>query len=78
MTVITCPISGTWLVWPDGPPASDGPLAVAPAVAVHLYDFGWVCERCGAAATTTRRQCGHVMAVQTERERDTKAAKEVS
>ena len=63
MTIITCPIEGTYLVQPDGP-IPVGQTASSASVVVHKYDFGWVCNECLPTINTTRTFCLHVRKVQ--------------
>ena len=68
MTVVECPIKGTYLVRDEtqGPPPL-GKSMVDVSVVVHEYRFGWVCGECGYADAATRSECQHI-----------RAAKEVS
>ena len=57
MTVVTCPIAGTWLVHDSQLPVGQ---TAAAGVAVQQYSFGYVCEKDGPQITTT---CKHLVMV---------------
>ena len=67
MTVITCPIKGTYLVRDEAQRIPLGKTATDVSVVVQEYRFGWVCGACGYAAAATRSECEHVMAAQAAR-----------
>ena len=62
MTVVRCPVPGTYLVRDETAPIPFGKTAADVSVAVHSYRFGWVCEQCGSATGTTRPVCRHIAA----------------
>jgi len=62
MTVVICPVPGTYLVRDEAEPIPVGKTASGVSVIVHSYRFGWVCEQCGSATGTTRLECEHVKA----------------
>jgi len=65
MTVVRCPVPGTYLVRDETEPIPFGKTASDVSVIVHRYRFGWVCEMCGSATGTTRPECEHVKAAMT-------------
>ena len=64
MTVVRCPVPGTYLVRNETEPIPFGQTEASFSVVVHRYEFGWVCERCGFRDGTTLQQCSHVRATQ--------------
>ena len=56
---VTCPVPGTYLVHPE--PLPMGKTA-ASGVAVHIYDFGIICEIC-TIPSSSRKECAHILAV---------------
>jgi hypothetical protein len=68
MTVVTCPIEGTYLVRDEtqGPPPL-GMSLVDVSTVVYEYRFGWVCGEDGFAGDTTRPGCEHIQAAQASR-----------
>lgn len=69
MTIITCPIDGTWLVRPDGP-LPLGQSESSFSTAVHRHDVNrypmrvrWSCEEHGGSCGTTSGDCWHIKAV---------------
>jgi hypothetical protein len=60
MTIVSCPIEGSYLV-------NEFPLpmgkTLASGVAVYDYNGHWVCEDCGSSDGSTKRHCRHVGAV---------------
>ena len=66
MTVVRCPVPGTYLVREEVEPIPFGQTSSSSAVIVHCYQFGWVCERCGYRAGSTTPHCHHVAAAQKE------------
>jgi len=62
MTVVRCPVPGTYLVRDETEPIPFGKTASDVSVIVHRYRYGWVCEMCGYAGTTTRSECRHIAA----------------
>jgi len=62
MTVVRCPVAGTYLVRDEDAPIPFGKAATDVSVVVHRYRYGWVCEECGSATGTTRLECEHVKA----------------
>jgi len=67
MTVVTCPIEGTYLVRDEAQPIPLGKTATDVSVVVHQYRFGWVCGECGYAAAANRSECQHIRAAQSSR-----------
>ena len=64
MTVVRCPVPGTYLVRNETEPIPFGQTESSYSVVVHHYErFGWVCERCGYSARSTRSDCKHIEAV---------------
>jgi len=66
MTVVRCPVPGTYLVREEVEPIPFGQTESSYSVIVHQYRFGWVCERCGYRAGSTMPHCHHVLAAQKE------------
>jgi len=66
MTVVRCPVPGTYLVRDETEPIPLGQTALSFSVVVHRYEFGWVCERCGFRDGTTLQECEHVKAAKEE------------
>jgi hypothetical protein len=76
MTVVRCPVPGTYLVREEVEPIPFGQTESSYSVIVHCYQFGWVCEKCGYRSRvaaregfvegTTMPHCHHVLAAQTE------------
>tara|TARA_Y100000310_G_C20241805_1_gene605014 strand:- start:129 stop:335 length:207 start_codon:yes stop_codon:yes gene_type:complete len=66
MSVVRCPVEGTFLVRDDSEPIPDGQTESSFSVAVFQYRFGWVCERCGFREGTTLQECRHVKAAKEE------------
>ena len=64
MTVVECPIRGTYLVRDETQPIPLGKTATDVSVRVHCYSFGWVCTVCQPAIGTTKPVCRHIDAVQ--------------
>ena len=62
MTVVRCPVPGTYLVRNETEPIPFGQTESSFSVVVHRYRFGWVCQGCGSAIGTTRPECEHVKA----------------
>ena len=62
MTVVRCPVPGTYLVRDEAEPIPVGKTTSDVSVVVHRYRYGWVCEECGSATGTTRPECDHVKA----------------
>jgi len=62
MSVVECPIEGTYLVRDETQPIPFGQTESSFSVVVHRYRFGWVCEGCGSATGTTRPECRHIAA----------------
>ena len=67
MTVITCPIDGTYLIRDETFPIAFGSTATDQSVVVQQYRFGWVCGSCGYSGDTTRPGCDHIKAAQASR-----------
>ena len=67
MTVVECPIRGTYLVRDATQPIPVGKTAADVSVVVHRYNFGWVCGACGYAAAANRSECRHIKAAQAAR-----------
>jgi hypothetical protein len=55
MTVVRCPVPGTYLVRNETEPLPVGQTESSFSVVVHRYRFGWVCERCEFRAGSTTR-----------------------
>ena len=66
MTVVRCPVAGTYLVRDEAEPIPLGKTAADVSVVVHRYEFGWVCERCGFRDDTPLQDCKHVEAAKEE------------
>jgi len=66
MTVVRCPVEGTYLVRDEAEPIPFGQTESSFSAVVHRYAFGWVCERCGFREGTTLQRCRHVQAAQEE------------
>jgi hypothetical protein len=64
MTVVTCPIKGTYLVRDEAQPIPLGKTPTDVSVVVQEYEFGWVCGSCGYSGDTTRAACDHIKAAQ--------------
>ena len=64
MTVVTCPVVGTYLVRDEHQPIPLGQTTTDVSTIVYRYRYGWVCGDCGYAANTTRAECNHVQAAQ--------------
>jgi len=64
MTVVTCPIDGTYLVRDETQPIPVGKSPVDVSTVVFRYRFGWVCGSCGYSGDTTRAGCEHIKAAQ--------------
>ena len=62
MTVVECPIRGTYLVLDETQPIPLGKTKTDVSVVVHRYEFGWVCGACGYADAANRSECGHIKA----------------
>jgi hypothetical protein len=63
MTVITCPIRGTYLVRDETRiPVGKSPVDVS--TTVWEYSYGWVCAVHGYGGQTSRPECLHVQAAQ--------------
>ena len=67
MTVVECPIRGTYLVRDETQPIPLGKSPADVSVVVHEYRFGWVCGACGYAPAANRSECEHVRAAQAAR-----------
>jgi len=67
MTIVRCPVQGTYLVRDETEPIPVGQTESSISVVVHRYRYGWVCGRCGLATGVTRPECEHVKAVKGER-----------
>ena len=67
MTVVHCPIEGSYVVY-----EKPLPIGQTPASGIAVYDYGtfWSCEDCGGCLGTTKDACNHIKAVQAERTRD--------
>jgi hypothetical protein len=65
MTVVECPIEGTYLIRDEsqGPPPLGKSVADVSTV-VHRYRFGWVCAEDGYTDGTTIGACWHIKAAQ--------------
>ena len=74
MTVVRCPVPGTYLVRNESQPIPFGQTESSFSVVVHRYRlcsrfarlYGWVCERCGFRDGTTLQGCEHVKAAKEE------------
>ena len=65
MTVVRCPIAGTYLVRDETQPIPVGKSPVDVSTVVYRYQFGWVCGECGGySGDTTRIGCYHIKAAQ--------------
>ena len=64
MTVVSCPIEGTYLIRDETQPIPLGKTPISQSVVVYEYGFGWVCGSCGYSAHTSRPACDHVAAAQ--------------
>ena len=62
MTVVRCPIAGTYLVRDESQPIPLGKTSSDVSVVVYRYSWGWACQGCGTATGTTRPECEHVIA----------------
>ena len=62
MTVVRCPVPGTYLIRDETAPIPFGKTAADVSVVVHRYSFGWVCTVCQPALGTTRPECNHIAA----------------
>jgi len=62
MTVVRCPVNGTYLVRDESQPIPVGKTAADVSVVVYRYPFGWVCQGCGSSIGTIRPECEHVEA----------------
>ena len=62
MTVVRCPIAGTYLVRDESQPIPVGKTSSDVSVVVYRYSWGWVCQGCGSVVGTTRPECEHVKA----------------
>ncbi len=67
MTVVTCPIEGTYLVRDETQPIALGKTTTDQSVVVYEYRFGWVCSVDGYSGDTTRPGCEHIQAAQASR-----------
>ena len=67
MTVVRCPVAGTYLVRDETEPIPAGKTATDVSVVVYHYSYGWVCQGCGSVVGTTRPECGHVKAAKAAR-----------
>ena len=67
MSVVTCPIEGTYLVRDETQPIALGKTPTDQSVVVQQYRFGWVCAEDGFAGDTTRPGCEHIQAAQASR-----------
>jgi len=64
MTVVKCPIKGSYLVGPDEfEPLPIGKTWSNVAVPVYRYEERWACNSCGSVVDTTRQECDHVRSV---------------
>ena len=66
MTVVRCPVEGTYLVRDEAEPIPFGQTESSFSAVVHRYAFGWVCEECGCVTGTTLSECEHVKAAKEE------------
>ena len=57
--VVNCPVPGTYIVY--GERLQMGKTVVS-GVAVHIYDFGIICEIC-TIPSSSRKECAHILAV---------------
>ena len=64
MTVITCPIEGTYLIRDESQRIPFGKTATDVSTVVYRYRFGWVCSVDGYSGDTTRPACHHIKAAQ--------------
>ena len=64
MTVVSCPIEGTYLIRDETQPIPLGKTATDVSTVVYRYRFGWVCGTCGYSGDTSRAGCDHIMAAQ--------------
>ena len=67
MTVVRCPVAGTYLVRDESQPIPVGKTASDVSVVVYRYSYGWVCQGCGSVVGTTRPECEHVKAAKAAR-----------
>ena len=64
MSVVRCPVAGTYLVRDEDAPLPFGKTPSDVSVIVHRYRYGWVCGEDGIADQTTIGECTHVRAAQ--------------
>ena len=64
MTVVKCPIAGTFLVRDERQPIPLGKTPTDVSTVVQLYSFGWICVECGPSLDTAKETCWHVRAAQ--------------
>ena len=64
MTVVACPVVGTYLVRDETQPIPLGKTPTDVSVVVHRYRFGWVCTEDGYTGDTSRGACRHIWSAQ--------------